>query len=317
MTDWRAAGHLADARRVARMVGSRYISWPKDVGRRRIIRALRDVLPELVLDLWGGGVSATAMTAEGFNVLSVDDGRSFDEFGVSTERGRQALATLSAHDGYDEAWGDAIDYAQRCDAAFLDFMGHWSPEVKRTLMACRHMKAVAVTLMPERTPLGRLDEEDWEIAYRGFLENALQMKVRWWYAYRRNEKNQRATVFFLRPEKQGRPKLGPRTCMDCPTSLRGMPAQTRRCPECRKARARTRLRNGQTPGEYGRRYRAREAERRRNRGPIEKAHVAQQQRERYANDPEYRERMKANALAQHRRKKMAAVSGTAAEAITD
>lgn len=234
--DWRAAGRKADAHRVQRLMRGNYLSWDKDVVRRKVLRSLLTVKPSLVLDLNGGGGSAEALTAAGLNVLSVEDGRGFKAIGVTKPRGRRAFEIWAAEGGYRSAWGRAADVASQGDAAFWDFMGHWSPEVRRTLIASRHMKAIAVTLMPERVSIGeRLSSREWVTAYTALLESTTGMKVRWSHVYLRTSGRQ-ATVFFLRPARRS----GIRSCVDCSEPIRAW-SGARYCDECRRAR-----RNGRT-----------------------------------------------------------------------
>lgn len=197
MTDWKAAGLKADAHRVIGLLTAPYSGAPKAKVRDRAIRFLVAQQPKLVLDAWGGGMSADAQVAAGLSVLSVDDGRSFREQGISPARGLRAMTIAGEEGGYRTASGRLAKHASECDAAFLDFCGQWSPEVARTIRACAHMSAIAVTIMPERTPLGRLSPADWLIAYRALLTAHSGMSVRWAERYTRSASGQGAMVFAL------------------------------------------------------------------------------------------------------------------------
>lgn len=127
--------------------------------------------PSLVLDLWGGGKSARMLAGAGLSVLSVDDGRS----PVNTDT---PMLTDSVNHRYQIAVGEARDYAKRCDAAWLDFCGHWCPDASRTIRACSHMKILFVTLMPERTPTeSRLSTQEWQIILKALVADASKMNV--------------------------------------------------------------------------------------------------------------------------------------------
>lgn len=186
MTDWHAAGRLADAHRTMRLIANRYDNPAKRRVRDRALRFLAGARPALMLDAWGGGLSAAQAAEMGLEVLSVDDGRSFADYGVTKERGRRALEIAGREHGYRTAFGALESHAGRCDAAFLDFCGHWSPSMQRVIRACAHMKALVVTVMPERTPLGRLSSMDWQIAMRALIESHSGMRTQWVNPYERS-----------------------------------------------------------------------------------------------------------------------------------
>lgn len=196
-TDWRAAGIKADAHRVVAEIRSGYTARPKELVRARAIKFLAGRSPDLVLDAWGGGLSAEQMTDAGLRVLSVDDGRFFANVDVSKARGFRAMQIAGEERGYQTARGSLREHAHAADAAFLDFCGHWSSEVERTVRACAHMKAVVVTLMPERMALGSLSAQSWSVAYRALLETHSGMRVRWHVRYVRSDSGLTALVYAL------------------------------------------------------------------------------------------------------------------------
>lgn len=196
MTDWKRAGEVADAHRVRNSFRAAYQSGAKRRARARAIRYLKRRGAGKVLDLWGGGESATALVAAGLNVLSVDDGRQAPS--ISASRMRRALAINGATGGYETAFGSAWRFAAAADAAFLDFCGHWSREVERTVRACRHMTALVVTLMPERADIGSMSRPMWAVAYAALLEASSGLHIEWQFHYRRSESGQWAIVFGLR-----------------------------------------------------------------------------------------------------------------------
>ena len=169
-----------------------YDSTVKNAVRHWVVTELRAAEPRLVLDLWGGGESARLMAEAGLDVLTVDDGRS----GTSQEE----LEGAGVAEGYRTAWGPAEQYAGWCDAAWLDFCGHWCPEVSRTIRACRHMRLLVVTLMPERTPIAdsRLSVDEWTTALAALVSEAAGMRVTAMRRYRRGS-GLWALVFFARP----------------------------------------------------------------------------------------------------------------------
>jgi hypothetical protein len=152
MTDWREAGQKADAHRVRDLYRRNFASDVKDIARHRAAEVLLAAGGETVLDLWGGGVSAQKFTAEGFRVISVDDGSmDLSDRGqtISASRKKRALEQTAAEDGYEARFGEAAKFAHEANVAFLDFCGPWSRGVRQTIEACRHMQAVVVTLVTD------------------------------------------------------------------------------------------------------------------------------------------------------------------------
>ena len=185
MSNW-TPGVKADATKVVDLLTDRYTNPTKDAIRKWVIAELKAAEPNLVLDLWGGGRSAAEMAAAGLNVLSVDDGRSFGEFGITKPRGKRAMTLRGEADGYRTGWGSVVKYLPECDAAWLDFMGHLAPETERTLRACADLKVLAVTLMAERMAgVERLSVETWIAMYAGALENLSGLRTRSIRKYRR------------------------------------------------------------------------------------------------------------------------------------
>lgn len=183
MTDWRAAGRKADAHRVRDLYRAPFDSHGKQIARRRVIQALKVAGVTTVLDLWGGGLSAIELRNAGFRVIAVEDGSmELVDNGrpVSRARKRRALEYAAAEDGYEARFGKAEHFAAEADGAYLDFCGPWSAAARRAVSACRHMKAVAVTLTPDHdlttdatSPFER------QMAYQLFLKMAWSSKPRW------------------------------------------------------------------------------------------------------------------------------------------
>ena len=179
-------GQKADATKVNALLRQSYEGGAKKAIRTWITQELIASGCSLVLDFHGGGQSAEELTKAGLTVLSVDDGRQAKKLGVSVPRARRALAVAGEAGGYRTGWGKAQKYASECDGAFLDFMGQLCGEYVRTMEACRPMKSVVVTLMPERLDGMRLlPLPYWTVAYRAAVERALGMKVRHVRQYRR------------------------------------------------------------------------------------------------------------------------------------
>jgi hypothetical protein len=175
----RTAGQKADATIVANVVRDQYSNPSKDAIRTWVTHELLAAEPTLVLDLWGGGRSADEMTAAGLSVLSVDDGRGFVDHGVTKMRARRALEIKAELGGYRSGWGSVAKFAPECDAAWLDFMGHLCGETVRVLEACRGMKAIAITLMPDRMAgVANLPVETWVVIYRTVIEHYTGLRVR-------------------------------------------------------------------------------------------------------------------------------------------
>ena len=186
MTDWREAGRKADARYVLNLYRRAFASDAKRIARERTIEALRAAGVETVLDLWGGGVSAESLVAAGFRVVSVDDGSMDlrDSAGrpISAARKRRALEYAGAEGGYEVRFGKAERFAAEADGAYLDFCGPWSKHTRRTVAACRHMKAVAVTLTPDHdmsTDASSMHER--QMAYQLFLKMSWADRPVWEY----------------------------------------------------------------------------------------------------------------------------------------
>jgi hypothetical protein len=152
MTDWREAGRKADAHRIRDLYRGVFGSDAKNIARQRVIDAMRAAGVTTVLDLWGGGISSTAFVKAGFRVISVDDGSmEIMDHGqpVRRNRKRRALEYTASEDGYEARFGKVEAFAGEADGAYLDFCGPWSASARRAVVACRHMKCVAVTLTPD------------------------------------------------------------------------------------------------------------------------------------------------------------------------
>jgi len=197
-------GQKADATIVANAVRDRYSNPAKDAIRSWVIAELKVAEPTLVLDLWGGGRSADEMTAAGLAVLSVDDGRGFADHGITKVRARRALEIKAEAGGYRAGWGSVARYAAECDAAWLDFMGHLCGATVRVLTACRRMKAVAITLMPDRMAgVTNLPVEAWTVAYRSIIEHYTGLRVRHIPRKYRREGGQWVLIFLARAPTSG------------------------------------------------------------------------------------------------------------------
>lgn len=185
MVDWREAGRKADAHRIRNLYRAGFGLAPKGIARGRIVEALKAAGGTTVIDLWGGGLSAKAFVAAGFRVISVDDGRTkIIDNGkpVSTARKRRALEHTAAEDGYEWRWGDVSEFAHEADVAFLDLCGPPSAEQRRAVEACRHMKAVVVTLVVAHDALtGGLDSHEREMVYQLLLKMEWAERPRWKY----------------------------------------------------------------------------------------------------------------------------------------
>lgn len=174
MADMREAGRRADAHRVRDLHRKLFERGPKTVARRRVIETLVTAGGQVCLDLWGGGQSADSEVAAGLKVISVENGAYGSEtLGISHLRIRRALETAAAEDGYEARWGDVTKYAHEADVAFLDFCGPWSRHVRKAIEACRHMKAVAITLTTDHDiNTGSTTQAERIAAYRVFLQIA-------------------------------------------------------------------------------------------------------------------------------------------------
>jgi hypothetical protein len=185
MADMSEVGQKADAHRIRDLYRAGFASDAKAVARERIVAAFRAAGGTTVLDLWGGGVSASQFVAAGFRVIAVDDG-SMDLLDqgrkVRPVRKRRALEITAAEDGYDARWGKVARFASEADVAFLDFCGPWSKETRRAVEACRHMKAVAVTLVPDHDiSTGATSSLERVMAFQLFLKMAWAERPRWEY----------------------------------------------------------------------------------------------------------------------------------------
>ena len=219
MTDWRLAGQKADATRISTVLRSHFGGDNKQVVRDTVVDYLSARGVERPIDLWGGGLSAELMVKASMRPIVIDDGRAAslvsEDLGqkVSRERFLRAMRLSGEIAGYETRSGPIVKHAPDADGAFLDLCGHWSPQVERALRHCRHMKALAITLMPERTPLGRLSIANWQVAYTALLKDATWMVPDMIRSYVRNGYGQRAMVFLLRPIKYRpdyRPSYRPR-----------------------------------------------------------------------------------------------------------
>lgn len=179
-----------EAHRVRDLVRDRYSNPTKDRVRSWIVAEIKASEPTLVLDLWGGGLSAEEMTAAGLSVLSVDRADGFSEHHVSAEQGKSALAFCGQESGYRTGWvptnGSVSKFARECDAAWWDFMGHLAPDKIRALKASRHMKMIVVTLMADRMK-GADDwtAETWSVMYRAAIEHYSGLTVKATRKYQR------------------------------------------------------------------------------------------------------------------------------------
>ena len=183
MTDWKEAGRKADAHRVRYLYRGSFGSDSKSIARKRVIEAMRAAGVTTVLDLWVGGQSAEELVAAGFRVISVDDGSMVleDRGGpVSRARKRRALEYAAAEGGYEARFGKAEAFAEEADGAYLDFCGPWSNATRRAVHACRHMKAVAVTLVPDHDlATGAANTLERQFAYQLFLKMAWAERPTW------------------------------------------------------------------------------------------------------------------------------------------
>jgi hypothetical protein len=166
-----------DARAVRDLYRDAFASPAKAVARRRSVATLKAAGVETVIDLWGGGTSALELVAAGFRVISVDNGSMniVDAAGVevSKARKRRALELAGIEGGYETRWGSVAKFAHEADGALLDFCGPWSGETRRTIEACRHMKAVVVTLMADHDEASAATTRyERQVAYEAFLRVA-------------------------------------------------------------------------------------------------------------------------------------------------
>jgi hypothetical protein len=186
MTDWREAGNRADATRVRNLFLAAFDLPGKRLARERAIQALKAAGATCVLDLWGGGISAEALVAAGFRVISVENGsmRLFDDGRlVSAVRKRRALDRAGLAGGYETFWGSAAQALAafpEIDGALLDFCGPWSKEVRRTVRAARHLRAAVVTLCPDHDLYTEAtDVRERQLTYQLLLRMARTDKPTW------------------------------------------------------------------------------------------------------------------------------------------
>lgn len=290
MTDWRAAGQLADAHRITNQLRSFYATPTKARIRNAAVRWLQSQKVGLVADLWGGGASAEAMVKAGLAARSIDDGRQGQDMGFSRGRVQRALMTAAMEAGYEARFGAAHNNMTDCDGAWLDFCGHWSPEMSRTLRSCRGMKAVVLTVMPERTPLGRLDTEEWVLALVSLAEAASGLGVAQVRRYKRASDLPAFVLFML----QTKPP-----CVWC-----GRPVVYRSSTHCghelckRKTWTQwTRIKRKTDPV-----YAAKHKEANRRAYQLDRERRLALYHERYWSDPEFREEQKARNRAYSRQR---------------
>ena len=184
MTDWREAGLKSDATRVINLYRRSFDNAAKSLARSRSIEALSAAGVQTVICLWGGGLDAEELVAAGFRVIAVDNG-SMDLFDtlrrkVSPSRKRKALEYASMIGGYEWRWGDVDKFMHEADGALLDFHGPWSKGPRSAVLAGRHMTAVVVTLTPSHdlsTDATSADER--QMAYQLFLKMSWADKPRW------------------------------------------------------------------------------------------------------------------------------------------
>lgn len=186
MTDWKAAGHLADAHRVQNLYRKSFSSDAKSIARGRVTSALRSAGVSVVLDLWGGGSSAEDLVGLGFRVIAVENGSMrIEDKGrpVSNARKRRALAVAGTEGGYQTFWGspqDALAAFPEIDGAYLDFCGPWTPSTRSAVIASRSLRCIAVTLAPDHdTSTGASNAHERQMAYQLFLKMAWADRPRW------------------------------------------------------------------------------------------------------------------------------------------
>lgn len=182
-TDWREAGHRADAKRVLNLYRRSFDNAPKRIARERSIEALVAAGVRTVIVLWGGGLDAEACVAAGLRVIAVDNGSMAlsDEAGrlVSTERKRRALMYAAQAGGYEWRWGDVRRFLSEADGALLDFHGPWARDKRLTINAAQHMTAVVVVLVPSRDLSEASSADEREIIYQAVLKFAWADRPKW------------------------------------------------------------------------------------------------------------------------------------------
>jgi len=177
---------LAEAHRIRNLYRQAFGNPSKDIARGRVIAAMKAAGVTVVLDLWGGGISASALVAAGFRVISVENGsmKIVDQGRpVSADRKRHAHQVAGWEGGYETFWGtvaEAIAAFPEIDGAYLDFCGPWSSSARDAVSACRMMKCIAVTLIPGHdVSTGALDATEREMAYQLYLKMAWADSPRW------------------------------------------------------------------------------------------------------------------------------------------
>jgi hypothetical protein len=182
-TDWREAGRRSDATRVVRLYRRAFDNDAKRLARSRSIEALHASGVQTVVVLWGGGLDAEELVAAGFRVIAVDNGSMTVSDGdreVSTVRKRRALQYAAMAGGYEWRWGDVERYLAEGDGALLDFHGPWSKSSRRAVQAARHMAAVIVTLTPSHDlSADASSAQERQMAYQLFLKMSWANKPRW------------------------------------------------------------------------------------------------------------------------------------------
>jgi len=186
MTEKVSGAPLAEAHRIRNLYRLAFGNQSKTIARRRVIDALKAAEVQVVIDLWGGGISAEELVAAGIRVISVENGSmKIEDQGlpVSADRKRWAHIVSGQEGGYETFWGEvweAVAAYPEATGAFLDFCGPWTATTKRAVEACRAMDAVLVTLVPVHdeetsgwTPLER------EMSYQLVLKMAWAERPRW------------------------------------------------------------------------------------------------------------------------------------------
>jgi hypothetical protein len=186
-------GIKADATKIRNALRLKYGGRAKAIIREEMAVYLQHAGAERPLDFDGGGLSSKSLVLVGLHPIVVDNGGDAADLGVTSARFKRAFL-MAVPDGH---WGNAAQYSHLADSAFYDFCCHWSSEVKRTLEASRHMKAIVVTLMLGRAPMGQLDHDDWREAYGALVKKGTGLCLTASRIYAR-ESGQWAMVFFLR-----------------------------------------------------------------------------------------------------------------------
>jgi predicted nucleic acid-binding Zn ribbon protein len=206
-------GIRADATKVIAAYRRSFVGMGKTLARRRVVEAFHAAGATVVLDLWGGGLSARELIAAGFKVVCVESGSMELEIGgrtVSAVRKRRAFEIDAMDAGFIPFWGSAaaaLAAFPDIDAAFLDYCGPWSGPARETIHAARHLKIVTVTLMPHHDiSTGATSIQERQLAYQLFLKMAWAKAPRWGYMSSSGcriltdydtAKRRRATVYLL------------------------------------------------------------------------------------------------------------------------